>query len=267
MIATNSLPIKVSNDLIHSYYYNEFNQKKRYNSGVVVDDACYELMFVKEKNVNLINGHQEAFSLPPCFTLNNLKSPFRFEFSETFSIFCIKLQPWMNSCYVPTKKSQLLNLNELYARPITELHQRIFSSSCIKEMVVHAEDFLLSLEIEINKETEFVKNICELIYAKSGNITINEIAVRFNLYRQKLNQIFKRHVKYTLKNFINCIRIRACLGYKLDNPKVSLTEIGYLYGYYDQAHFIHSFKNACGVTPSEYVKVRGYSFTSAIASE
>jgi len=56
MIATNSLPIKVSNDLIHSYYYNEFNQKKRYNSGVVVDDACYELMFVKEKNVNLING-------------------------------------------------------------------------------------------------------------------------------------------------------------------------------------------------------------------
>lgn len=255
-------PVNVSDELIRSFYYVEFDQRKDNNSGVVVDDACYELMFVKEKNVKIIDGESEALLLPPAYTLNNLKGPFKFEFSDTFSSFCIKLQPWMNASYVPTIRPQLLNLNKLYAEKTSQLHEQIFRSDSIEAMIDYAERFLLSLTIQPSKDIDLVKNICHLIYKQSGNITVTEIAEKFNIYRQKLNSIFKREVKYTLKTFINCVRIRSCLSYKLKHPDISLTEIGYLFGYYDQAHFIRSFKNACGVTPSEYVKNRGYSFWS-----
>lgn len=267
MISTTAFPINVSTDLIRSYYYNEFDQGKKINSGIVIDDSCYELMFVKEENVKISTGNEEVFLLPPSYTLNNLKGPFKFEFSEKFSSFCIKLQPWMNASYVPTKKSQLLNLNELYPKHMGKLHLNLFNSISIEEMVNHAEHYLLSLRIPHKKEVELIKNICILIYERSGHIEVNEIATRFNIYRQKLNALFKQEVKYTLKAFINNVRIRACLDYKFRNPHVSLTEISYYFGYFDQAHFNRSFRNACGIGPKDYVKEPGYTlFSSPIPS-
>ena len=127
-------------------------------------------------------------------------------------------------------------------------------------MAVYAEEFLLSLPINLNQQTTLIKDLCSLIYEKNGNIAVNEISESFNIYRQKLNALFKQEVQYTLKNFINLIRIRACLNHKFKNPDISLTEIGHQFGYFDQAHFIRSFKKACGVTPSDYVKNLGYSF-------
>ncbi len=256
-------PIKVSNDFIRSYYFSEFDQKKDGNSGIVIDDACYELMFVKEKNVRFVNGNNEIFLLPSSYTLINPKGPFRFEFSDTFSVFCIKMQPWMNASYVPIQKGKVLNLNKIYPNYMDRLHQDFFNAESLDEMVEYAEAFLLALPIVQNKETKLIKAICNLIYEKSGNITVSEIAETFNIYRQKLNQLFKKEVKYTLKTFINCVRTRACLSFKLKNPEISLTEIGLQFGYYDQAHFIRSFKNACGISPSEYVNNLGYSFTSS----
>jgi len=244
---------------IHSFYYLELDQNKEKNSGIVIDDACYELMFVKEKNVKLINEGNQIFLLPSSYTLNNLNGPFRFDFPESFSSFCIKLQPWMNASYVPTKKAQLLDLNQLYPKFINPLHKNLFASDSFEEMVEYAKEFLIDIAIVPNKEVELVRNVCKLIYMESGNITVAEISDRFNMYRQKLSFLFKQEVKYTIKKFINCVRIRACLGYKLKNPEISLTEIGYKFGYYDQAHFIRSFKSACGITPSEYVKTPGYS--------
>jgi len=267
MITTAKSPIRISKDIIRFYYYLELDQKKDYNSGIVIDDACYELMFVKEKNVKFVNGNNQMFLLPQSFTLINPKAPFRFDFPDTYSIFCIKIQPWMNASYVPTQNGNVLNLNKLYPEYMDKLHQNLFNADSIDDMVNYAEDFLLALPIFPNKETELVKNICNLIYEQSGNITVNEIAEKFNVYRQKLNQLFKKEVKYTLKVFINCVRIRACLYYKLKNPLMSLTEIGLLFGYYDQAHFTRSFKNACGVSPSDYINNIGYSFQAIPSSK
>jgi len=253
---------KVSGDSIHSFYYAELDQTKEKNSGVVIDDACYELMFVKEKNVKLINGDNEIYSLPNAYTFNNLGGPFRFDFPESFSSFCIKLQPWMNASYVPTKKSQLLDLNQLYSEFINPLHKNLFATDSFEEMVELAEDFLIALNIAPNKDVALIRNVCLLIYEESGNITVAEISDRFNIYRQKLSFLFIQEVKYTMKQFINCVRIRACLSHKLKHKDMSLTEIGHKFGYYDQAHFIRSFKSACGITPSEYVNNPGYSMIS-----
>lgn len=257
--STNKFPVKVSADSIRLYYYIEFDNKVKSNSGIIVDDACYELMFVKENNVKILDGNNKAFVLPPFYTLNNMQGPFRFKFPKTFSSFCVKLQPWMNASYVPIEESQVLDLNKYYSKDTNKLHNDIFNSKSIEEMVEYVEPYIISLNVIPNKEVDLVKDICNHIYEKSGNVSVNELAEKFSIYRQKLNALFKKEVKYTLKNFINNIRIRSCLAYKLKYPEMSLTEIAYQFEFYDQAHFIHSFKKACGVSPSEYVNNPGYS--------
>ncbi len=260
MISNNKLPINVSPELIRLYYYIEFDQNINVNSGIIVDDCCYELMFVKEKKVKINTGDNKTFLLPPFYTLNNLQGPFKFEFEEMFTSFCIKLQPWMNASFISIEESKVLNLNTYFNNAADQLHHNIFKSASIDEMIEHAERFLLSLTVpKKEEEVDVIKNICNLIYEKSGNITVQEISDKYGIYRQKLNAIFKKEVKYTLKTFINNIRIRSCLAHKFKNPNLTLTEIAHQYGFYDQAHFIRSFKKACGITPSEYVKSPGYS--------
>ncbi len=165
----------------------------------------------------------------------------------------------MNASYLPTKQPQLLDLTLLYPYAIDRLHQKLFAADSFEEMVRHAEDFVTTIAVTPNKDVELIRKVCELIYQESGNITVADISDHFNIYRQKLSALFRQEVKYTIKKFINCVRIRACLSYKLKNPDISLTVIGHKYGFYDQAHFIRSFKSACGITPSEYVKTPGYS--------
>jgi len=152
----------------------------------------------------------------------------------------------------------LLSLTSLIAS-LPSLHQKLFAADSFEEMVRHAEDFVTTIAVTPNKDVELIRKVCELIYQESGNITVADISDHFNIYRQKLSALFRQEVKYTIKKFINCVRIRACLSYKLKNPDISLTVIGHKYGFYDQAHFIRSFKSACGITPSEYVKTPGYS--------
>jgi len=173
-----------------------FKWQKKINSGVIVDDACYELMFVKENNHKFSSGTLKSILIPPCYTLNNLERPFRFEFSNKFTSFCIKLQPWMNASYVPTKESQVLDLNELYPKFMNPLHKNLFKSTTFNEMIFYAEEFLLSLDIQMNERTTLVKNICDFIYKNSGNVTVNEIADQFDIYRQKLNTIFKQSFSF-----------------------------------------------------------------------
>ncbi|MEL6989063.1 MAG: DUF6597 domain-containing transcriptional factor, partial [Bacteroidota bacterium] len=147
MISISQPSKKVSNEFIHSFYYLEFDQQKEKNSGIVIDDACYELMFVKENNVKLINGGNETLSLPSSYTFNNLTGPFKFDFEESFTSFCIKLQPWMNASFVPTKKPQLLDLNHLYPKIVNQVHRNLFEADSFEKMVNYAEEFLITIEV------------------------------------------------------------------------------------------------------------------------
>lgn len=261
MIAITKPPLRISSDVVRSYYHLVFDQKQQQNSGVVIDDSCYELMFVKEKNLAVKTGMGRVYQIPLCYTLNNLEGPFKFQFSDTFTTFCVKLEPWMNRSYISLSTSKVVDLSEIYGDAVNQLNKDLFNATTMEEMVCYAEQFLISLAIPPNKDVPLIQNICKLIYEKSGNITVGEIAAHFGIYRQKLNQLFKQEVKYTLKTFINNIRIRACLDYKLKNQEIALTTIAHQFGFCDQAHFIHSFKKACGVSPSEYVKHPGYSFS------
>ena len=233
------------------------------NSGLVADDGCYELLFIKEHDVSLIYDGTTAEQLPNVYTINNVKPPFRFSFNKTLTTFCVKLQPFANTLLIPDGLPRgILNLRDIFNEEIYQLHVAMFATDLFAEMVSLAEKFLLNLKFDLDEDFFLVKDVVEKITEEQGTISIYNLSDHFGIGRQRLNKIFSRHVKHTLKDFSVMVRTRASIEYKLKNPDKSLTEIAHHFGYYDQAHFVRDFKKVCGVPPSSFVKNISYSCNS-----
>jgi AraC-like DNA-binding protein len=81
-------------------------------------------------------------------------------------------------------------------------------------------------------------------------ITNNEIAALVGKTPNYLNSVFKKHMKTTIRQFINRRKIEMCKV--LISEGESIYSVAMDYGFYDQSHFNVVFKKITNVTPKEY---------------
>ncbi len=259
MYSAVSEPLELSKELIRSFYYTEIDKSTKDNSGVIVDDACYELLFVKEKNVLLYAGESLLGTIPSAFTMHRVLPPFRFEFEDTLTVFAIKLQPWANSTFISNELNVgLIALKSALGDSISEFEKELFSRS-FEQNIKRAESLILSMDIKPDDSFYLAQKACTLIYQHQGNITVVDLASEMGMTRQRLNLLFQQQVKYSVKTFITLVKLRGCMEFKLKNPEMSLSDAAYEFGFYDQAHFIKSFKKYCGANPLSLIKEFSYS--------
>lgn len=90
-----------------------------------------------------------------------------------------------------------------------------------------------------------------LNYAKK--ITLNDLSKQFLTNKTTLNRNFKKATGYTVMDYLNRHRISmACT--MLRNTNLSISEILYMVGFKDDAHFGRIFKKYTGLIPSAYRK-------------
>lgn len=244
-------PIISLKDIIKEYYWLRFTAKDNRTKIPVIDDCSYDFVFHKEKNaiLNYDTNETSVNCNSEIFTIHQLTPPYSIKFDNELTFFTVKLQPWMNGHFfsmingngvIDLTKFKIFN---------NDLKRQIFGQSKPNEKFSIINDYFLNLNINLSKNQIFVKEICEFIIKNKGLTSVNELSHNFQKSRQYLNKIFKIEVLYSLKKYITSVRILDLVHYKIAHPKTSLTEITYLYQYFDQAHFIKDFKNICGINP------------------
>ncbi|HMX79717.1 MAG TPA: helix-turn-helix transcriptional regulator, partial [Ferruginibacter sp.] len=84
-------------------------------------------------------------------------------------------------------------------------------------------------------------------------------------YSQKhLIKLFKDHVGITPKGFLKIIRFQKAVQEIEASKNIHWARLALESGYYDQAHFIHDFKEFSGFTPQEYTQ-KQYDYLNYIA--
>ncbi len=247
-----SPPLNLSNEIFRLYQISILNNSDELNTGILVEDGCFEFMFVKEKNIKLQIRNEKPISLPACFSLGNLPKPYKFIYPKTLTLFNVKVQPWVSRFFFPDNDS----INDLTKRKdleINKLHQDIFSTTSFQEMIIFFEDAFIHYKAPDISEFSVSKSICESIYNSNGSLKINELMDQFPYSRQKLNSLFIEQTKNSIKEFAIYVRIRAIIRFKIQNPKESLTSIAMEFGYFDQSHFIKDIKKATGLSPSKFL--------------
>ena len=235
-------------------YYIHLGKEKANRRIPVIDDCCYDFVFFKEtKGVFHFGRDHNCTPIDSrIFTIHDVTPPYRIEAADSLTFFTIKLQPWANAYFFSTlKDSGVVDISHLDANLIS-FHEQVFRTNEVTEKFSLAEEFMTQNTMEPTPSMALVRDICEYIYAKQGKVTVNELSHQFERSRQYLGKTFKKEVMYSLKRFIVTVRILDLVKFKAKNPDISLTELSYDYGYFDQPHFINDFKKICGVAPQQF---------------
>ncbi len=221
----------------------------------VIDDCSYDIVFYKERNCKFLYGeNNEVVDIRSgIFTIHNLNSPpYKLVSDSKVSFVTLKFHPWMNSyLFGSLKRKGIVDLakdNE----ELRALHENIFNTYKSNERFELLNAFLNNLEVSFSNRMLFVKSVCENVFKQDGKVSVNDLCNEFGKSRQYLNRAFKQEVLYSLKHFIITVRILSLIKFKLNENSITLTELCYDYGYFDQSHFIRDFKRVCGVTPKYF---------------
>lgn len=110
--------------------------------------------------------------------------------------------------------------------------------------------FNSSVAVENQELITEIKNY--LIKNYNSNITLDDIAQKFNFTPSYIIKMYKRSTGETPMKYVIGMRIATAKQLMHDNPAMEVKQISEYVGYFDQHYFSRIFKSITGVSPSEY---------------
>lgn len=110
--------------------------------------------------------------------------------------------------------------------------------------------WLLTLFRPIKPST--IDRALQIMISNHGFIRIRELSALVCLSPSRLRDQFNREVGMSPKEYSKILRINRVSTFLKSDLRMSLTELAYKLGYYDQAHFIKDFKSVTGLSPGKH---------------
>jgi len=143
-------------------------------------------------------------------------------------------------------------LREIWKNLAGELEERISDAGTMEQRLAIVQEVLLRQLMKSEREDAAIHFCLDEIQQAKGQISMEELAFRTGLSNRQLLRRFSQTIGLSPKEFARITKFLFSLRELKRAPGQSLTEIAYACGYYDQAHFIHDFREFSGQTPGEY---------------
>lgn len=105
------------------------------------------------------------------------------------------------------------------------------------------------------KKPDWVNRLQELLTEEQTDYSLNYLSVILGIHPIHLSREFNRYFGTSLGDYIRLLKVNKAF-YLIASNKISMTEICYQCGFYDQSHFISSFKRIYNTTPSKLFRKR-----------
>ena len=153
------------------------------------------------------------------------------------------------------KSAIRLRVSEYLLKPVEpdELYSALFRIR--NEFEAERSEYLGIFNAEMTRNTP--DQIAEalndfLIQNYNIDINLNLIASNMNYSSSNLTKIYQQKYGTTPSKYVTALRIARARQYLLQNPELSIKQIGELVGYHDQAYFSRIFKKQTGQSPFDY---------------
>lgn len=167
--------------------------------------------------------------------------------------------------FTPQGTRQFFNI------PLTEIHNRnlplrFLAGSIADEMedrLFHANNFYSRVKIiekhlmkKLDEQRRFefqrMNRTISNISRSRGLSNIDSLASDACLSRKQFERVFSDYIGLTPLQFMRVLRFQNAIDIKAKKAEISLTELAYSSGYFDQSHMVREFKRISGHTPGKY---------------
>ena len=146
--------------------------------------------------------------------------------------------------------NEVIDAQLIFGKEIKTLENEIYEVNDEKKIRVKIESFLLK-KLNLNTRALEIINTVNSIYRNPLFTRVESIKNGNSNYKQ-LERRFTKYIGLPPKSVIKIIQFNYSTKIKYENPLISFTQLAYHSGYYDQAHFIKSFKQFSGLLPRQY---------------
>jgi AraC-like DNA-binding protein len=146
----------------------------------------------------------------------------------------------------------VLGLSEAFGRETREAEERLFAEQADEEKIRLAEAFFRSLHPEPDEQAALAGDIVQYAIAHRELTKVEELAERFGMNVRTLQRLFGRCVGVSPKWVIQRFRLQEAAELIEQNGVPDWVSLSQDLGFYDQAHFIKSFKAMVGKSPEAY---------------
>ncbi|MDX2250412.1 MAG: helix-turn-helix domain-containing protein [Bacteroidia bacterium] len=212
---------------------------------------------VRVKNAQIGDAELPACSLLPAATtlnfignIQNLKV-FRVVFQPggLFSVYKLYMRSFQNQVVDPTKEidPKLKFLHE-------QMNQKPVWENCIHLF----ENYLLEkLDVCYNSVSRLFYNAQHILQQNEAERIIHteKLAEEMHYSRRHLHRLMNQELGIKPVQFLRINRLCRVLQHIHQFPQMSIAQTALSFGYYDQAHFSHEFKQMIGYSPGQYQKI------------
>ncbi|UFU01468.1 helix-turn-helix domain-containing protein [Radiobacillus kanasensis] len=120
-------------------------------------------------------------------------------------------------------------------------------SDRIERVELKLKEFLLLNELQTDC---LLQTGMRYMYDNQGMLLIRSLAEKLSYSERNIRRTFQKELGVSPKELLDIIRFQSLLRELYYSTQSSFIDIAAKYGYYDQSHFIKSFKRYYGMSPN-----------------
>lgn len=221
-------------------------------------------MFVLHGNMIDVNKQKENLLTPGGLMFTNWQEVHRgFKHSDKAGGFHLELESnWLKKYDIaltdiegsphienPTAKSLM---TKVYLE--TKINDRE-SQTSIEFLILQLFDKMKGFQLSTSqKKPIWLNKTKELILDSENYSSLSSLSKELNIHPVHLSREFHKHFGSTFGQYIRQLKLNKAIAL-MTTKKHTMTEICYKCGFYDQSHFIASFKSIYNMTPSYFLRL------------
>jgi len=222
----------------------------------VLPDTCVELFVNYEGSRQTVTA-AGVLKQPTCFIVSRMSRYMDVQEHGRSGFISVCFLPGAAANFFPVAMHEvsdsMINLCDLWKNVATEMEDQVSCAMNNYERVAIIQEYLTRQLEKLKNPDKTVEHWLWQVTFFKGQLTVEDLSRKVNISQRQLGRRFNQTVGLSPKEFSRVTRFIHSLRHLKKYPSLSLTEIAYESGYYDQAHFIHDYKNYAGLTPGELV--------------
>jgi len=162
--------------------------------------------------------------------------------------------------FYPLPMSEITNLvvgaEMIFGMAMFDLREQLLAASSIERMFFLVEKFLLRQAgnaLSTDMTSQSVAYAISSISRKPDRSGFLQLGDQIGYSQKHFINLFKKQVGVPPNQYMKIMRFQKAILEIESARSIHWSEIALRNGFYDQAHFIHDFKNFSGFTPGEYM--------------